>query len=158
MLESDSTTEPRSFSEALRHSVWQQAMAEEYQALVKQGTLVNPPAGANIIGCQWIFKIKRHSNGSIARYKAHLVANGNQQEEGLDFTETFSLITKQPTVRVVLSMAVHYNWTIRQLDMSNAFLHGIIEEEVYMKQPLGYKSESRPHYVCKLNKALYVLR
>lgn len=88
VLESDLTTEPRFFSEALRHSMWQQAMAEEYQALVKQGTwtLVNPPAGANIIECQWIFKIKRHSNGSIARYKARLVANGNQQEEGLDFT------------------------------------------------------------------------
>lgn len=87
-----------------------------------------------------------------------MVANGNQQEEGVDFTETFSPVIKQPTVRVVLSLAVHYNWSIRQLDVSNAFLHGIIEEEVYMKQPLGYRSESNPSHVCKLNKALYGLR
>lgn len=135
-------------------------MAEEYKALVQQGTwtLVPEPSEANIIGCQWIFKIKRHSDGSVARYKARLVANGNQQEEGCDFTETFSPVIKQPTVRVVFTLAVHSNWTIRQLDVSNAFLHGVIEEEVYMRQPQGYKSATHPHYVCKLQKALYGLR
>ncbi|XP_058217151.1 uncharacterized mitochondrial protein AtMg00810-like [Rhododendron vialii] len=101
-------------------------MAEEFGALVKQGTwsLVPPPSNANIIGCQWIFKIKKHSDGSIARYKARLVANGNQQFEGLDFTETFSPVIKQPTIHVVLSLALHHNWSICQLDVSNAFLHG----------------------------------
>lgn len=98
------------------------------------------------------------SDGSIARYKARLVANGNQQTEGLDFTETFSPVIKQPTVRIVLSLAVHHDWPIRQLDVSNAFLHGIVEEEVYMRQPLGYKSVSHPNHVCKLHKALYGLR
>lgn len=94
----------------------------------------------------------------MARYKARLVANGNQQAEGIDFSETFSPVIKQPTIRIVLSMAVHYQWSIRQLDVTNAFLHGNIEETVYMKQPLGYKNTQYPHYVCKLNKALYGLR
>lgn len=149
--------EPTHFSKAVKHTVWQHAMAEEYSALVKQGTwtLVPPPSNANIIGCQWIYKLKRHSDGSIARYKARLVANGNQQYEGIDFSETFSPVIKQPTIRVVLSLAVHKQW---ELDVSNAFLHGVIEEEVYMRQPLRYKDSIYPNHVCKLNKALYGLR
>lgn len=117
-----------------------------------------PPSNANIIGCQWIYKVKRNSDGSVARYKARLVANGNQQSEGLEFSETFSLIIKQPTVRVVLSLVVHHNWSIKQLDVSNAFLHGVLDEVVYMKQPLGYKDTKHPQYVYKLNKVLYGLR
>lgn len=135
-------------------------MNTEYQALIKQGTwtLVFPPSGANVIGCQWIYKIKHNSDGSVARYKARLVANGNQQAEGIDFTKTFSPVIKQPTVRIVLSLAVHYGWSIKQLDVTNAFLHGVLDEEVYMRQPLGYKDPDHPHFVCKLHKALYGLR
>lgn len=153
---SSSIKEPKHFQEAIPHSVWQKAMAEEYEALITQGTwtLVPPPSHGNVIGCQWIYKIKRHSDGSIARYKARLVANGNQQAEGLDFLETFSPVVKQPTVRIILS----YKWPLKQLDVSNAFLHGVIHEDVCMKQPLGYKDPTHPHFVCKLNKALYGLR
>lgn len=152
--------EPVHYSEARKHAVWQQAMNDEYRALVKQGTwtLVPPPLESHVIGCQWIYKIKRHSDGSVARYKARLVANGNQQTEGEDFTNTFSHVIKQPTVRVVLSLAVHHAWPIKQLDVSNAFLHGIIDEDVYMRQPLGYKDPTHPSFVCKLSKALYGLR
>lgn len=152
--------EPSHFLEAVKHSVWQHAMAEEFAALVKQGTwtLVSPQPHANIIGCQWIYKIKRHSDGSVERYKARLVANGNQQYEGIDFSETFSPVIKQPTIKVILSLVVHHQWSIRQLDVTNAFLHGVIDEEVYMKQPLGYKDSVHPNFVCKLNKALYGLR
>lgn len=152
--------EPVHFSQASPHLVWQKAIQEEYEALIKQGTwdLVPAPSQANVIGCQWIYKIKRNSDGSVARYKARLVANGNQQYEGIDFTETSRPVVKQPTIRVVLSLALHYNWDTRQLDVSNAFLHGIIEEEAYMRQPLGFKDKDHPQYVCKLKKALYGLR
>lgn len=86
------------------------------------------------------------------------MANGNQQSEGLDYSETFSPVIKQPTIRVVLTLAVHHHWKLRQLDVSNAFLHGIIEEEVFMRQPQGYRDNTHPHFVCKLHKALYGLK
>lgn len=107
--------EPSYFSESISHHVWQEAMAEEYEALVKQGTwqLVPPQSHGHIIGCQWIYKIKMHSDGSVARYKARLVTNGNKKESSMDFTETFSLVIKQPTLRVILSLAVHYHWSLR---------------------------------------------
>lgn len=66
-----------------------------------------------MIGCQWIYKIKRNSDGSVARYKARLVANGNQQTAGIDFKKTFSPVIKQPIVRIVLSLAAHYDWSIQ---------------------------------------------
>jgi hypothetical protein len=107
-------------------------MAEEYKALVEQGTwnLVPPPSHGHVIGCQWIFKIKRHSDGTIARYKARLVTNGNQQSEGVDYFETFSPVVKQPTVRVVLSIAVHHNWPL------TLFLAAVVQPSS-LSLPLG---------------------
>jgi hypothetical protein len=115
-------------------------MDEEFSALQRQHTwsLVPPLIGKNIVGCKWVFKLKRNSNGSISRYKARLVAKGFHQQYVIDFEETFSPVVKPPTVRLILSLAVTYNWPLRQLDMRNAFLHGVLKEEVYMMQPPGY--------------------
>ena len=89
-------------------------MSDEYASVIQQGTwtLVPLPYGALIIGCKWIYKIKRHANGSIARYKAMLVAKGFQQTEGMDYSETFSLVVKQQTIRLVLSLALFHGWTV----------------------------------------------
>ena len=86
------------------------------------------------------------------------MANGSQQQAGLDFSETFSPIVKQPTVKVVLSIALHHHWSLQQLDVSNAFLHGTLQEEVYMHQPKGFVDPLHSAYVCKLNKAFYSLK
>ena len=102
--------------------------------------------------------MKLHSDGSIAKYKARLVAKGFHQQPGMDFIETFSPVIKPATVRLVLGIAVSLNWSIRQLDVSIAFLHGCLKEEVYMQQPQGYVNPSKPHYVCKLPKSLYGLK
>ena len=102
--------------------------------------------------------MKLHSDGSIAKYKARLVAKGFHQQPGMDFIETFSPVIKPATVRLVLGIAVSLNWSIRQLDVSNAFLHGYLKEEVYMQQPQGYVNPFKPHYVCKLPKSLYGLK
>ena len=87
-----------------------------------------------------------------------MVAKGFHQQPGMDFIETFSPVIKPATVRLVLGIAVSLNWSIRQLDVSNAFLHGYLKEEVYMQQPQGYVNPFKPHYVCKLPKSLYGLK
>jgi hypothetical protein len=76
----------------------------------------------------------------------------------VDYKETFNLIVKAPTIRVILSLAISKGWMIQQLDVHNAFLHGFLEEDVFMHQPPGYEDKSRPHYVCKLDKVLYGLK
>jgi histone deacetylase 1/2 len=155
------TTEgPIDLQHALADRNWKHAMDVEFDALIKNKTwhLVPPKRGRNVIDCKWVYKIKRRSDGKIDRYKARLVAKGFKQRYGIDYEDTFSLVVKAATIRLVLSLAVSKNWCLRQLDVQNAFLHGLLEEEVYMKQPPGYKDKSKPNYLCKLDRSLYGLK
>jgi hypothetical protein len=127
----------------MRHNTWQ---------------LVPPLTDCNVVGCKWVFRIKRHADGSIDRFKARLVAKGFNQRPGLDCKETFSLVVKPVTIRTVLTLAVMYGWSLRQLDVNNAFLHGHLIEKVYMKQPPGFRSPKQPNHVCCLTKAIYGLK
>ena len=153
-------TESPSYKVASKYPVWCIAMDTEFQALQRQQTwtLVPAPPHANLVGCKWVFKVKLHIDGSIARYKARLVAKGFHQQAGIDYSETFSPVVKHATIRLVLAIAVSCNWPLKQLDVSNAFLHGYLKEEVYMQQPLGYVDAVHPSYVCKLHKSLYGLK
>jgi hypothetical protein len=153
-------TEPPTYLTASKYPQWCIAMDEEFSALQRQQTwsLVPSPPGKNIVGCKWVFKLKRNSDGTISRYKARLAAKGFHQQYGIDFAETFSPVVKPPTVRLILALAVTYNWPLRQLDVRNAFLHGILKEEVYMQQPTGYVDSRHPHHVCKLQKSIYGLK
>jgi len=155
-----STGEPHDLDEALHDKHWKAAMDFEYEALMKNKTwhLVPPQKGRNVIGCKWVYKIKRKSDGSLNRYKARLVAKGFKQRYGIDYEDIFSLVVKAATIRIVLSLAVSCGWSLRQLDVQNAFLHGLLEEEVYMQQPPGFEDPNKPRYVCKLDKALYGLK
>ena len=135
-------------------------MEEEYNALLKNNTwhLVSVKKGTNLIDCKWVYKVKRKADGTIDRYKARLVAKGFKQRYGIDYEDTFSRVVKIATVRLVLSIAVARGWCLRQLDVQNVFLHGILEEEVYMKQPPSFESNDAPFLVCKLDKAIYGLK
>ena len=153
-------TKPPSFKVAAKYKQWCIAMDEEFDALTRQGTwvLVPPLPTQNVVGCKWVFKLKHNSDGSINRYKARLVAKGFHQQYGIDFDETFSPMIKPPIVRIILSLAVQFNWPFRQLDVRNAFLHGVLKEEVYMVQSPGYVDPIFPNHVFRLHKSLYGLK
>lgn len=150
---------PKSIAIALTMLVWKRAMTEEFLALLRNNTwtLTLLPPGKNLIVCTWIFRIKKQADGSIARHKARLVAQGFSQEPGFDFHETFSPVVKPTTIRLILSIAVTMGWKITHLDVNNAFLNGDLQEEIYMKQPQGFEQGS-PMMVCKLNRAIYGLK
>ncbi|KAM1712704.1 hypothetical protein ACFX12_023548 [Malus domestica] len=141
-------------------SQWQNAMQEEYDSLRAQGTwkLVPPPENRSIVGSKWVYKVKKNPNGSISRYKARLVAQGFSQEHGVDYSDTFSPVVRHTTVRIIIALAAMNRWELKQLDIKNAFLHGELQEEVYMKQPQGFVDPSHPTHVCKLLKSLYGLK
>ena len=102
-----------------------------------------------MVGCKWVFKLKHNSDRSINRYKARLVAKGFHNQYRVDFEETFSPVIKPLTVKIILSLAVQFNWPLRQLDVSNAFLHGFLREEVYMMQPPDYVDPKYPNHVLQ---------
>ncbi|PKU60283.1 Retrovirus-related Pol polyprotein from transposon TNT 1-94 [Dendrobium catenatum] len=153
-------TDPTTFAQAIKDEHWRSAMSQEFQALQTQGTwdLVPPMPQQNVLGCKWMFRTKFRSDGSISRYKARLVAKGFNQEYGIDYQETFSPVAKIATIRIFILIALHFNWSITQLDISNAFLHGKLHDTVFMQQPPGFQDATHPNYVCKLNKALYGLK
>ncbi|KAI5336426.1 hypothetical protein L3X38_015693 [Prunus dulcis] len=155
-----SSIEPTCVSQAVKDPLWRQAMSNEFNALIRNGTweLIPSLPSQNLIGCKWVFRIKRHPDGTIDRYKARLVAKGFHQRPGVDFSDTFSPVVKPTTIRIVLHLAVTHGWPIRQLDVNNAFLHGTLLENVYMVQPPGFVDSNHPSYVCKLRKALYGLK
>ncbi|KAI5353156.1 hypothetical protein L3X38_006049 [Prunus dulcis] len=153
-------TEPATYKVASQFVLWIQAMNDKIEALHAQGTweLVPKPVHKNIVGCRWVSRIKKNSYGTLARYKARLVAQGFSQAPGLDFSETFSPVVRHTTVRLILSIAAMNRWSLRQLDVKNAFLHGDLKEEVYMHQPQGFEDPKHFSYVCKLRKSLYGLK
>ncbi|XP_019173399.1 PREDICTED: uncharacterized protein LOC109168974 [Ipomoea nil] len=109
-------------------------MQAEINALVenKTWTLTDLPIGKSPIGCRWVYKVKHKADGSIERYKARLVAKGYTQQSGVDYVETFSPVARMTTIRAFLAVAIAKDWNIQQLDINNSFLHGDLDEEVYM--------------------------
>lgn len=155
----DNHTEPTSYTQAMRDPRWREAMRHEINALEENGTwtLQSLPPGKRPIGCKWVFKIKYNSDGTVERYKARLVAKGFTQVEGMDYHETFAPVARITSLRCLLAVALARGWSLCQLDVHNAFLHGDLDEEVYMRPPPGFKP-SRPDTVCRLRKSLYGLR
>jgi hypothetical protein len=124
----------------------------------KTWTLVPPAPGRNIIDCKWVYKVKYKADEIVDRHKARLVGKGFKQRLGIDYDDTFSPVVKPMTIRLVLSLAVFQRWVLHQLNVQNVFLHGVLEEEVYMKQPPGFVNLDFPTYHYKLDKVLYGLK
>lgn len=161
LLSDLSNSEPSTIQEALAHNKWNQAIHDEFNALVRNQTwsLVPLPPNRHTVGCKWVFKLKKNPDGSVSRYKARLVAKGFHQQAGLDYSETFSPVVKPITIRIILTIALARGWPVRQLDINNAFLNGILKEDIYMEQPPGFdQSTTNSSLVCKLHKAIYELK
>jgi hypothetical protein len=151
---------PSTYKQAAEHPEWIEAMTSEYNALISNHTwtLCPRPLNHNVVQNKWVFKIKQKPDGSVDKFKARLVAKGFDQKCGIDYHETFSPVVKPATIRLLLTLAIQFNWELRQLDVSNAFLHGILDEEVYMEQPPGFIDPSCPDFVCHLHKSIYGLK
>jgi hypothetical protein len=100
--------------------------------------LVALPKDKKIIGCKWVYKVKHNVDGSVTKYKTRLVAKGYAQTYGIDYEETYNLVTKMTTVKVIITMAIAKGWLLHQMDVNDVFLHRDLQEEVYMEQPPGY--------------------
>ena len=135
-------------------------MHEEYQSIMKNDVwdVVPRPEGKLVITSKWIYKIKHVADGSIEKYKAQFVARGFSQKEGIDYEETFSLVTRYTSIRTIMTLAANLGWKLHQMDVKTTFLNGVVEEEVYMEQPLVFKTHDRQSHVCRLKKALYGLK
>ena len=125
---------PRNYKEAKDNEEWMKAMRAEYEALINNNTwtLTELPTGRTAISSKWTYRIKYNSDGTIAKYKARLVARGFTQQEGVDFNETFAPVIKQQSLRFLLAIAVQENMKIHHIDVTTAFLYGEIEEDIYI--------------------------
>jgi len=134
-------------------------MAKEIGALELNHTwsVEDLPPGKKLINCKWVYKVKYNFDGSIERYKAHLVIRGDEQIADFDYHETFAPVAKMTSVRCFLSVAGARGWDLHQMDVHNAFLHGDLEEEVYMTLPPGFRAPNS-NKVCRLRKSLYGLK
>ncbi|KAI3758325.1 hypothetical protein L6452_05885 [Arctium lappa] len=155
-----SIIEPKKVKEALEDPHWIFAMQDELQEFVrnKVWTLVPLPKGKFSIGTKWVFRNKKDEDGIIIRNKARLVAKGYCQEEGIDYDETFAPVARLEAIRIFLAYAAHKGFKVYQMDVKSAFLHGKLNEEVYVQQPPGFESTEYPNHVYYLDKALYGLK
>ena len=133
-------------------------MRVEMDALEKYKTweYVELPKEKKPVGCRWVFTVKYKVDGSLERYKAGLVGKGYAQTYRIDYLETFAPVAKMNTVRILLSLAANREWSMHQYDVKNAFLHGDLDEEIYMEVPPSFELLNKK--VCKLKKAFYGLK
>ncbi|GJW19092.1 retrovirus-related pol polyprotein from transposon TNT 1-94 [Tanacetum coccineum] len=155
-----STIEPKNMNEALKDESWIIAMQEELNQFVANDVweLVPQPKNMTIIETKWVYRNKLDENGVVSRNKARLVAQSYNQQEGIDYDETYAPVARLESIRILLAHACALDFKLFQMDVKSAFLNGFINEEVYVAQPPGFIDFEKPDHVFKLKKALYGLK
>ncbi|GJS07026.1 retrovirus-related pol polyprotein from transposon TNT 1-94 [Tanacetum coccineum] len=155
-----STIEPKNVNEALGDESWIVAMQEELNQFIANNVweLVLQPKNMTIIGIKWVFRNKLYENGIVSQNKARLVAQGYNQQEGIDYDETYALVARLESIRILFAYACALDFKLFQMDVKSAFLNGFINEEVYVAEPLGFIDFEKLDHVYKLKKALYGLK
>ena len=156
-------TNPCNYDKALKDKdadFWQKVMKFEMQSMYSNQVwdLMEPLEGIKPIGCKWIYKKKRGADGKVETFKARLVAKGITQKEGIDYEETFSPVAMLKSIRILLSIAVHFNYEILKMDIKTAFLNGHLDECIYMMQPDGFIEKGQEYMLCKLKRSIYGLK
>ncbi|GJX96510.1 retrovirus-related pol polyprotein from transposon TNT 1-94 [Tanacetum coccineum] len=156
----DSVIEPKNVKEAIQDESWTMAMQEELNQFKTNDvwSLVPPPDNQTIIGTKWVFKNKLDENGVVSRNRPRLVAQGYNQQEGIDFEEIYAPVARLESIRILLAYAYAHNFKLFQMDVKSAFLNGFINEEFYVAQPPSFVDFNKPNHVFKLKKALYGLK
>jgi transposase InsO family protein len=153
-------SEPETYEQAIQEAdsaAWKEAMDEEIRSLQQNNTwsLVDLPPGRKVLRGRWVYKLKRGPQGEIIRYKARWVVKGYEQQYGIDYDQTFAAAVKPAAFRPIFALATKHDLEIEQMDVKTAFLHGKIEETIYVEQPTGYEQKGK---VCLLKKGLYGLK
>jgi hypothetical protein len=153
------THDPKTFAEASGHPDWDTTMNEEYHSLMEKDTwdLVPLPKGRKLVRCKWVYRTKYALDGSVERHKARLVAKGFFEVEGTDYNETFALVAKMNSIQLVLALSHSHKWEVHQMDVKSSFLHGDLQEEIYMEKLPSY-IHNDSILVCRLKKSLYGLK
>jgi hypothetical protein len=140
------TFEPKDIGHALSDHNWVNSMHEELDNFERNHVweLVDPPRGCKPIGTKWVWKNKEGEKGEVVRNKSSLVAQGFNQKVGIDYEETFPPVARLEAIRILLAFAVAKGFKLHQMDVKSAFLNGVLEEEVYVRQPLGFRVRSTP--------------
>jgi hypothetical protein len=135
MTPEESLSERSQVQVSVKKKEWKEAMMEEYQSIMKNDVweIVPRPKGKFVVTSKWVYKIKHAVDGSIDKYKARFVARGFSQQEGEDYDETFSPVSRYTSIRAIISLATSMGWSLHQMDVKTTFLNGVIEEEVWQK-------------------------
>ncbi|GJX42025.1 retrovirus-related pol polyprotein from transposon TNT 1-94 [Tanacetum coccineum] len=155
-----STMELKNVKEAMTDPTWIESMQEELLQFKRLDVwvLVPPPDNIKPFTLKWLFKNKHDEENMVIRNKTRLVVRGYRQEEGIYFEESFAPVGRMEAIRIFLAYAAHKSFTVFQMDVKNAFLHGTLKEDVYVCQPEGFIDADHPSHVYKLKKALYGLK
>jgi len=152
--------DPLTYEEAVKSNKWKKVMEVEIEAIERNETweLSDLPKNTKKIRVKWVFKTKINEKGEIEKHKARLVSKGFYQQHGIDYREVFAPVARWDTIRTVIAVATLKGWSVFQLDVKSAFLHGDLNETVYVEQPPGFIKKGAEDKVYRLKKALYGLK